>query len=80
LHDSVRSTHSKVVYDVGLYNGDDTAYYLFQGYKVVAIDANPLMIEEATSRFAKEIDDGRLTLLKSASRMRPASRPSGFPS
>jgi FkbM family methyltransferase len=52
-----------VIYDVGLFNGDDTAYYLFQGYNVVAIDANPLMIEEARSRFAQEIAAERLTLL-----------------
>jgi FkbM family methyltransferase len=52
-----------LIYDVGLYDGGDTAYYLFRGYRVVAVDANPLMIERARSRFAKEIASGRLTLL-----------------
>ena len=31
--------HSDLIYDVGLFDGGDTAYYLFRGYNVVAIDA-----------------------------------------
>ena len=54
-----------LIYDVGLLDGSDTEYYLFRGYKVVAIDANPLMIENARERFATELADGRLTLLNS---------------
>ncbi len=54
---------SDLIYDVGLYDGGDTAYYLFRGYNVVAIDANPLMIERARVRFSKEILAKRLTLL-----------------
>ena len=38
-------TQSDLIYDVGLFNGDDTAYYLYRGYDVVAIDANPVMID-----------------------------------
>ncbi len=55
--------HSNLIYDVGLFDGEDTAYYLFRGYNVVAIDANPLMVEQAKVRFAKEIQAQRLTLL-----------------
>lgn len=54
--------HSDLIYDVGLFDGGDTAYYLFRGYNVVAIDANPVMVERARLRFAKEIRDKRLTL------------------
>src|SRR5262249_15891234 len=43
--------------------GNDTAYYLFRGYNVVAIDANPLMVEKARSRFTREIQAERLTVL-----------------
>ena len=55
--------HSDLIYDVGLFDGGDTAYYLFRGYNVVAVDANPLMVERARLRFAKEIRAKRLTLL-----------------
>jgi FkbM family methyltransferase len=54
---------SDLIYDVGLFDGGDTAYYLFRGYNVVAIDANPAMIEKARVRFSQEILAKRLTLL-----------------
>ena len=57
------AAQNDLIYDVGLFNGDDTAYYLFRGYKVVALDANPITIERARSRFSEEIATGRLTLL-----------------
>ena len=56
-------SHRDLIYDVGLFDGADTAYYLFRGYNVVAIDANPLMIEKSKVRFAREIEEKRLTLL-----------------
>ena len=52
-----------LIYDVGLHNGDDTASYLHQGYRVVAVEANPMFVEQARCRFEQEIRDRRLTLL-----------------
>lgn len=52
-----------LIYDVGMNNGDDTAYYLNCGYRVVAIEANPLLCEQAARRFAKDISSGRLQIL-----------------
>jgi FkbM family methyltransferase len=52
-----------LIYDVGMNNGDDSAYYLRNGFDVVAIEAHPVLVEEARSRFAKEIGEGRLTVL-----------------
>lgn len=52
-----------LIYDVGMNNGDDTAYYLSLGFRTVAIEANPELVEQAKSRFAREIADGRLILL-----------------
>lgn len=52
-----------LVYDIGLHVGTDTAYYLRKGFRVVAIEANPLLAEEGRRRFAAEISDGRLTIL-----------------
>jgi len=54
---------SSLIFDVGMNNGDDTAYYLHLGYRVVAIDADPKLIEHAEVRFAREIAEGRLTLV-----------------
>jgi FkbM family methyltransferase len=52
-----------LVYDVGMHNGDDTAYYLWKGLRVVAIEANPALIAPAERRFAAEIAAGRLRLV-----------------
>jgi FkbM family methyltransferase len=51
---------SRLIYDVGMNNGDDCAYYLAEGYDVVAIEANPGLVEKARQRFRREIADGRL--------------------
>ena len=52
-----------LIIDVGMHNGDDTAYYLHLGYRVLAIEANPILAEDARRRFATEIGHGRLTIL-----------------
>jgi FkbM family methyltransferase len=55
-----------LIYDVGLHNGDDSAYYLARGFRVVAIEADPVQAEAARTRFAEPIAAGRLTLLNVA--------------
>jgi FkbM family methyltransferase len=60
------SIHSDLVYDVGVYNGDDTAYYLFKGYRVLGIEADPTLVTQLQQRFASEISNGRLQLLNIA--------------
>jgi FkbM family methyltransferase len=52
-----------IAYDVGMNNGDDSEYYLKKGYRVVAIEANPFLCEQATRRFDNEIKSGRITIL-----------------
>ncbi len=53
----------KLIYDVGVHNGDDTAYYLHKGFRVVGIEANPEAVAQLTERFGSAIADGRLQLL-----------------
>ncbi|MCW3030537.1 MAG: FkbM family methyltransferase [Solirubrobacterales bacterium] len=55
-----------LVYDVGAHKGEDTAYYLAKGYRVVAFEANPELVRECESRFADAIAAGRLTLVGGA--------------
>jgi FkbM family methyltransferase len=52
-----------LTYDVGMHNGDDAAYYLRQGYRVVAIEANPVLAAQGAERFAKAVAAGDLTIL-----------------
>jgi FkbM family methyltransferase len=53
----------QLIYDVGANNGNDTAHYLAKGFRVVAIEANPLLAGDILKRFAAEVDDGRLDVL-----------------
>lgn len=55
--------HEKLIFDIGFHKGEDTAHYLSKGYKVVAVDANPLLIKEGGKVFEKEIAAGQLQLL-----------------
>lgn len=53
---------SDLIYDVGANNGEDTAFYVAKGFRVVAIEANPKLAEKLRVRFAQEIADGVVTL------------------
>jgi FkbM family methyltransferase len=56
----------KLIFDLGMNNGDDTAYYLARGFDVVALEANPQLCAQAKTRFAAAIEAGRLTIVHAA--------------
>ena len=53
---------SRTVFDVGMNNGDDSAHYLSKGYRVIAIEANPILVRRARERFKTEISSGQMTI------------------
>ena len=53
---------NNLVFDLGMNNGDDTAYYLKKGFRVVSVEANPMLMAEARRRFFGEIEAGQLHL------------------
>jgi len=55
-----------VVFDLGFHNGDDTAFYLHKGYKVIAVEADPTLAEDGMKRFTDAIKSGDLVLLNKA--------------
>jgi FkbM family methyltransferase len=55
-----------LVYDVGMHAGEDSAYYLAKGYRVVAFEANPDLIAACKARFADAIAVGRLIIVEGA--------------
>jgi FkbM family methyltransferase len=54
---------SDLIYDVGMHNGDDTAFYLHQGFRVLAVEADASLVERAATRFATELRSRQLTIL-----------------
>jgi FkbM family methyltransferase len=57
---------SRLIFDLGMNNGDDAAFYLSRGFEVVALEANAALCELARKRFHGEIDDGRLKIVNAA--------------
>src|SRR5207249_2342062 len=55
-----------LIYDVGMHDGGDAAFYLSKGFRVVAVEANPALVERARLRFASELESRRLTILNVA--------------
>jgi FkbM family methyltransferase len=54
---------SDLIYDVGLSTGQDAGFYLKKGFRVVGIEANPVLVEECRSKFSGDVSAGRLTLI-----------------
>jgi FkbM family methyltransferase len=54
------------IFDIGMYDGADTAYYLECGYHVIAVEANPELVEDAKLRFEGRIASGQLTCINAA--------------
>ena len=52
----------KTVFDVGMYDGADSAYYLDKGFAVVAVEANPDLAAQAREKFSAAITSGQLTI------------------
>jgi FkbM family methyltransferase len=51
-----------LIIDAGMHTGRDTEFYLAQGFRVVAIEANPDLIQSARSRFAEALSSEKLIL------------------
>ena len=54
------------VFDLGMHNGDDTAFYLERGFRVIAVEANPDLCEQNGTRFEEMIARGSLVILNKA--------------
>ncbi len=52
-----------LIYDVGLSTGQDAEFYLKKGFRVVGIEANPVLVDGCRERFKDAVESGRLRLL-----------------
>jgi FkbM family methyltransferase len=55
-----------LVFDIGMHIGEDADYHLACGHRVVSVEADPKLVEDGRKRFAKEISEGRLTIVNCA--------------
>lgn len=56
----------QLIFDIGMYKGEDTQFYLRKGFNVVAIEADPNLINHNTKRFQRFIDTGQLQIIHGA--------------
>jgi len=59
-------TASTTVFDIGMYDGADTRYYLESGFRVVAVEANPNLVDRAKNTFSAACQSGHLILVNAA--------------
>ena len=58
--------HKDLVYDIGMHKGEDTEFYLRKGFRVVAFEADPDLVQLCTNRLKEFIDRNRLTIVAGA--------------
>ena len=58
--------NKNLIFDIGMHKCEDTSYYLAKGYDVIAVDANPKLIQLAQSTHKEFIDSKQLRLLNYA--------------
>jgi FkbM family methyltransferase len=55
-----------LIFDVGAHRGEDSDFYLKLGYRVIAVEANPVLAEQLRARFTNDIRNGRYFLIAKA--------------
>lgn len=55
-----------LIFDIGMHKGKDTDFYLKKGFKVIAVEANPALVETARFKFMDEIKTGQLVIIDKA--------------
>ncbi len=65
--------HGDLIYDVGMHKGEDTDFFLKKGFRVVAFEADPELVELNRSRFSESLRQSRLVIVAGAVVDNPAS-------
>ncbi len=57
---------ASLIFDVGLHTGEDSAFYLAKGFRVVAVEAMEPLCQQAAERLRDALEEGRLTIVNKA--------------
>jgi FkbM family methyltransferase len=55
-----------LIFDIGMHRGEDTNFYLRKGFRVVAIEANPELVNACQVSFEKALKNGQLHIVEGA--------------
>ena len=53
----------RLIFDIGMHYGLDSEFYLLKGFRVVAVEANPTLVQAAREKFAPYLQTGQLTIV-----------------
>ncbi|HEX8164155.1 MAG TPA: FkbM family methyltransferase [Beijerinckiaceae bacterium] len=67
--------HQDLIFDLGVNQGEDSAFYLAKGFRVVGVEANLALARAVAATFRDEIAAGRYTLLAAGLWSAPGSLP-----
>lgn len=57
---------TNLIFDLGVYDGRDSRYYLSKGFRVVGVEASPIQAKTIRETFSKDIQDGQFILIDRA--------------
>lgn len=60
------AANPNLIYDLGMHHAKDTEFYLSKGFKVVALEANPVMANAARQKLADQVAMGQLVIVNKA--------------
>src|SRR3954454_4459583 len=55
-----------LIFDIGMHKGEDTDFYLKKGFRVIGVEANPVLSEHCIQRFQNECRTGQLVVVSKA--------------
>lgn len=71
--DSLLFSGTSTIFDLGMFDGADTEYYLETGHRVVGVEANPALCAMAAQKFRHYVDSGQLIIEHVAISNQPGS-------
>lgn len=57
---------SDLIFDIGMYKGFDSEFYLKKGFRVVALEASSALCKETSVRCKKYVESGKLIIINKA--------------
>jgi len=64
--DPAPAKHPDLIFDLGMHRGEDTQFYLAKGFRVIAFEADPDLVNQCRERFAAELTTGQLRIVAGA--------------
>jgi FkbM family methyltransferase len=59
---TVPTVHSDLVFDLGMNDGSDAAFYLAKGFRVVGVEASATLCQQVSQKYRSQIECGRLVV------------------